>query len=104
MKNRIITGISRVLLAVFIVTALCMIASQPAFSDFFGIDGTGIVFAGDKYTLDITFLTGIQKVLSFNGKLFGAFLWEKIILGTERLFGLACNVFELCSKVIYGVF
>ena len=104
MKNRVLMGITRVLLAVFIVTALCMIASQPAFSDFFGIDGSGIVFAGDKYTLDITFLTGIQKVLSFNGKLFGTFLWEKIILGTERLFGVVCNVFEICSKVICGVF
>lgn len=97
-------GITRFLLVAFAVTAFCMIASQPAFSDFFSIDGTGIVFAGDKYTLDITFLTGIQKVLSFNGKLFGAFLWEKIILGTERLFGVVCNVFEICSKVICGVF
>ena len=104
MKNRVLMGITRFLLVAFAVTAFCMIASQPAFSDFFSIDGRGIVFAGERYNLDITFLTGMQKVLSFNRKLFGDFLWEKIIQGTGRLFGLACNVFELCSKVIYGVF
>ena len=100
MKERVLKEITRILLAVFVLTACCMIASQPAFSDFLCVDGRNIVFAGEKYTLDSSFVTGVQKVLSFNERLFGSFLWSRTAEGIKMVFDLACEAFELCSRVI----
>ena len=103
MKQNILRITGGCIIFLFILTALCLVISQPSLHNFVSFDGKTLELLGQKYAINESFINAVRNIMSFNKKLFGSFLWEKMMQRTMFFLQTALDAVEIYLSVISKV-
>lgn len=100
MKQNILKVTGGCLIFLFILTALCLVISQSSLHNLVCFDGKTLELLGQKYAINESFINAVKNILSFNKKLFGAFVWESIIQKTQFFLQTIIDAVETYGNVL----
>ncbi len=102
-KERIYKTVCLCLILFFILTAICVIFSQPSVAESVSFEDKKLTFLGNTYALNEKAITAAEKTLSFNKKLFGDFALDAVCNTIEKLCETAFSVFKLYGNILNSV-
>ena len=102
-KEQIYKTVCLCLIILFILTAICVIFSQPSVAESVSFEDKKLTFLGNTYVFDEKAITAAEKILSFNEKLFGNFALDAVCHTIEILCETAFSVFKLYGNMLNSV-